>query len=262
MVTTASMDPAAWLRQQLETADVDLLREMVRSFAEALMSADADAVCGAAYGEVSAARVNRRNGYRHRDWDTRVGSIELAVPKLRKGSYFPSWLLEPRRRAEQALVQVVADCYLAGVSTRRVDKLVQQLGLDGISKSQVSQLAKSSTRPSTRGATALSTPAPTPIFGSTRCLRRCARAGGWSTSGSCTPWASTARATARPSASTSSPARMGRAGPRFCAGWSPVACRGCSWWSPTPTQASKTPSPPPCPAARGSAAAPISCGIF
>ncbi len=143
MVTTASMDPAAWLRQQLETADVDLLREMVRSFAEALMSADADAVCGAAYGQVSPTRVNRRNGYRPREWDTRVGTIELAIPKLRRGSYFPSWLLEPRRRAEQALVQVVADCYLAGVSTRRVDKLVQQLGLDGISKSQVSQLAKS-----------------------------------------------------------------------------------------------------------------------
>lgn len=137
------MDPAAWLRQQLETADVDLLREMVRALAEALMSADVDSVCGAGYREVSDARVNRRNGYRPRDWDTRVGTIELAVPKLRTGSYFPSWLLEPRRRAEQALVQVVADCYLAGVSTRRVDKLVKQLGLDGISKSQVSELAKS-----------------------------------------------------------------------------------------------------------------------
>jgi putative transposase len=143
MVTPASMDPAGWLRQQLETADVDLLREMVRTFAEALMSADVDGVCGADYGVVSDDRVNRRNGYRRREWDTRAGTIELAIPKLRKGSYFPSWLLEPRRRAEQALVQVIADCYLAGVSTRRVDKLVKQLGLDGISKSQVSELAKS-----------------------------------------------------------------------------------------------------------------------
>jgi putative transposase len=142
MVTPASMDPAGWLRQQLENADIDLLREMVRTFAEALMSADVDGVCGADYGTVSDDRVNRRNGYRRRDWDTRAGTIELAIPKLRQGSYFPSWLLEPRRRAEQALVQVIADCYLAGVSTRRVDKLVKQLGLDGISKSQVSELAK------------------------------------------------------------------------------------------------------------------------
>jgi hypothetical protein len=86
--------------------------------------------------------VNRRNGYRTRDWDTRVGTIDLAIPKLRAGSYFPAWLIEPRRRAEQALVQVIADCYLAGVSTRRVDKLVKQLGIDGIGKSQVSELAK------------------------------------------------------------------------------------------------------------------------
>ncbi|MDQ3710557.1 MAG: transposase, partial [Actinomycetota bacterium] len=137
------MNPAGWLREQLQTADVDLLREMVRSFAETLMSVEADAVCGAAYGEVSEERVNRRNGYRGRDWDTRVGTIDLAIPKLRTGSYFPGWLLEPRRRAEQALMAVIADCYLAGVSTRRVDKLVKQLGIDGISKSQVSELAKS-----------------------------------------------------------------------------------------------------------------------
>jgi putative transposase len=142
VVTPASMDPGAWLRQQLEHADVDLLREMIRSFAEALMSADVDTVCGAEYGAVSDERVNRRNGYRRREWDTRAGTVELSIPKLRQGSYFPSWLLEPRRRAEQALVQVIADCYLAGVSTRRVDKLVKQLGLDGISKSQVSELAK------------------------------------------------------------------------------------------------------------------------
>lgn len=142
MVTPASMDPASWLRQQLTHADTDLLREMVRTFADALMSADVDAVCGAEYGAVTDERVNRRNGYRRREWDTRAGTVELSIPKLRQGSYFPSWLLEPRRRAEQALVQVIADCYLAGVSTRRVDKLVKQLGLEGISKSQVSELAK------------------------------------------------------------------------------------------------------------------------
>jgi len=137
------MDVSGWLRKQLEQASPDLLRAMVKDFAEALMGAEADALCGAGYGERSADRVNRRNGYRERDWDTRVGSVELAVPKLREGSYFPDWLLQPRRRAEQAFVAVIADAYLAGVSTRRVEKLVQQLGVDRLSKSQVSRLAKS-----------------------------------------------------------------------------------------------------------------------
>lgn len=104
-----TMDLSGWLRKQLEEAHPDLLRAMVREMAEALMSVDADAVCGAGWGERSPERVNRRNGYRERDWDTRVGSIELAVPKLREGSYFPDWLLQPRRRAEQAFVPVIAD---------------------------------------------------------------------------------------------------------------------------------------------------------
>ena len=138
-----TMDVSGWLRKQLEDASPDLLRAMIKEMAEALMSADADVVCGAGYGERSPERVNRRNGYRERDWDTRVGSIELAVPKLREGSYFPDWLLQPRRRAEQAFVSVIADAYLAGVSTRRVEKLVQQLGVERMSKSQVSRLAKS-----------------------------------------------------------------------------------------------------------------------
>ena len=138
-----TMDVSGWLRKQLEQTSPDLLRVMVKDFAEALMSADADAVCGAGYGERTPERVNRRNGYRERDWDTRVGSIELAVPRLREGSYFPDWLLQPRRRAEQAFVSVIADAYLAGVSTRRVEKLVQQLGVERMSKSQVSRLAKS-----------------------------------------------------------------------------------------------------------------------
>jgi putative transposase len=128
-VVDYTMDVTDWLRKQLELANPDLLRAMVKDFAEALMSADADAACGAGYGERSPERINRRNGYRERDWDTRVGSIELAVPKLREGSYFPDWLLQPRRRAEQAFVSVIADAYLAGVSTRRVEKLVQQLGV-------------------------------------------------------------------------------------------------------------------------------------
>src|SRR5438034_3330183 len=142
-VVEHTMDVQGWLRKQLEEASPDLLRAMVKEMAEALMGAEADAVCGAPYGERSPERINRRNGYRERDWDTRVGSIELAVPKLRESSYFPGWLLQPRRRAEQAFVSVIADAYLAGVSTRRVEKLVQQLGVERMSKSQVSRLAKS-----------------------------------------------------------------------------------------------------------------------
>ena len=106
-----------------------------------LLSAEADAVCGAEWGQPSPERVNRRNGYRHRDLDTRVGTIDVAIPKLRTGSYFPEWLLERRKRAETALISVVATCYLLGVSTRRMDKLVESLGITSLSKSQVSRMA-------------------------------------------------------------------------------------------------------------------------
>jgi len=130
-------DVLAVLDDRLAAASPDLLRSLIKGFAEALMSAEADAACGAGYRERSDARVNSRNGYRLRDWDTRVGSIELAIPKLRTGTYFPEWLLQRRRRAEQALVSVVATSYLLGVSTRRVEKLVAQMGIAGLSKSQV-----------------------------------------------------------------------------------------------------------------------------
>ena len=142
-MVTPSMDILGWVRKQVEEADGDLLREMVRVFAETLMSAEVSALCNAGYGERTAERTNARNGYRSRPWDTRVGTMELAIPKLRKGSYYPDWLLEPRRRAERALVAVIAECSLAGVSTRRVDGLVQTLGIAGMSKSQVSELARS-----------------------------------------------------------------------------------------------------------------------
>ena len=123
-------------------ASPDLLRAMVQTFAEALMGAEADAVCGAGYGERSDQRTNTRNGYRRREWDTRAGTVDLAIPKLRQGSYFPDWLLERRRRAEAALVTVVATSYLLGVSTRRMEKLVETLGITRLSKSQVSEMAK------------------------------------------------------------------------------------------------------------------------
>lgn len=142
MVDT-KMDALGWLRKQLDGNGNDMTREMVKTFAEFLMSSEADARCGASHGVRSPDRVNSRNGYRQRAWDTRAGSIDLDIPKLRQGSYFPDWLLEPRRRAERALVAVVAEAYVLGVSTRKVDALVESLGIDGISKSQVSDLAKS-----------------------------------------------------------------------------------------------------------------------
>jgi transposase-like protein len=127
------------VRNQL-LAEPDLLRELVTQSVNALLSADADAVCGAAWGQRSPERINQRNGYRERRWDTRAGTIELQIPKLRAGSYFPDWLLERRRRPEKALISVVVDLYLAGVSTRRVEKAVAQLGVESMSKSQVSKL--------------------------------------------------------------------------------------------------------------------------
>jgi putative transposase len=141
MVPT-NMDALEWLRKHLEAEDNDLLREMVRSFAERLMAAEVEVLCNAGYGEVSPERTNSRNGYRPRTLDTRVGTIDLAVPRLREGSYYPGWLLEPRRRAERALVAVVAECYVRGVSTRRVEGLVHTLGIESLSKSQVSRMAK------------------------------------------------------------------------------------------------------------------------
>ena len=138
----SSMEVMSWIRKRISEADTDVLRELVEGMASALMSAEANARCGAGYGQVSEDRVNSRNGYRVRDWDTRAGTISLSIPKLRQGSYFPDWLLQPRRRAERALFQVVSECYVRGVSTRRVDGLVKSMGVKGVSKSQVSEMAK------------------------------------------------------------------------------------------------------------------------
>lgn len=135
------VDPARLLGEALAEASPDLMRSLLQTMINALLSADADAVVGAEYGRPSPGRTAQRNGYRHRPLDTRVGTIDIAVPKLRKGTYFPEWLLERRKRAETALITVVADCYLAGVSTRRMDKLVKTLGIDSLSKSQVSRMA-------------------------------------------------------------------------------------------------------------------------
>ena len=141
MAATASIDAIDWLRKQVEAAP-DGLRTMLTEMVNILMNAEIDDVCGAGYRERSDERVNARNGYRGRPWDTRAGTIDLQIPKLRHGTYFPGWLLEPRRRAEKALTAVVAEAYLQGVSTRRVEDLVQSLGIEKLSKSQVSVLSK------------------------------------------------------------------------------------------------------------------------
>ena len=135
------IDPTAYMEELLTQASPDLMRQMLTDFINQILSAQADTVCGADYATVSPQRTNTRNGYRHRDLDTRVGTIDVAVPKLRTGSFFPDWLLQRRTRAERALTTVIATCYLKGVSTRRMNDLVASLGINNLSKSQVSDLS-------------------------------------------------------------------------------------------------------------------------
>ena len=135
------MDVTAFIGKLLEEHDVDVLREGVRVLAQALMDAEVSSQIGAELYERTDARTAHRNGYRTRTWDTRVGTVELRVPKIAPGSYFPA-LLEPRRRAERALAAVVQEAYVKGISTRKVDDLVRALGIDGISRSEVSRICK------------------------------------------------------------------------------------------------------------------------
>ena len=212
----------------LAAASPDVLREMVRAFAQQMMDAEVEQRCGAGYGEVSAARVNSRNGYRHRERDTRAGTIELAIPELRTGTCFPSFL-EHRRRAEAALASVVATSYLLGVSTRRVEKLAAALGVTGLSKSQVSVMAAEldemaegfRSRPLDRGPY---------TFVWIDALTQKVREGGRMVNVHCLiATGVNADGAGRSSASTPPPARTARAGWRSCAAWPPAACPAWPW---------------------------------
>jgi putative transposase len=212
MTANPSIDPASFLAEHLERAEPDLLRAMLKTFVDALMGAEADAICGAPYGARSEERTNSRNGNRPREWDTRAGTMEVAIPKPRNGSYFPDWLLERRRRAERALTTVVATCYLLGVSTRRLEKQVETLGITRLSKSQVSVMAREldeqvesfRSRPLDAG--------PYTFVAADAWCSRSAREGGWSTFTPCSRPGSTPTGTGRSSAWTSPAARTALAG--------------------------------------------------
>ncbi len=205
-----------WIRKIQDEQQIDFLRELMQMFAQSLINAEATQKIGANPYERTEERVTHRNGYRKREWDTRLGTLELKIPKLRQGSFFPS-ILEPRRRAEQALAAVVQEAYVHGVSTRKVDELVQALGLDGISKSEVSRLCKQldediqkfKNRPLGRN---------TRMSGWTPPSPRCGKVGrfrAWplsSPSGSRTP------GSVRCWGLTSGPARTGSSGPSFSEG--------------------------------------------
>lgn len=134
------------LREQLckivEQSEPDILRSLMNTVIHSIMNMEVDSICAAEYGQRSDDRQNYRNGYRSRKLDTRLGSLDLAIPRVRQGSYYPQWLLEPRRRIEKALVSIIAECYVTGVSTRKVEHIAQTMGIEQLSKSKVSEIAK------------------------------------------------------------------------------------------------------------------------
>jgi hypothetical protein len=214
------------LRKAMIEQDADFLKEGVRVLSQALMEMEVQEHVGAAPHERSAGRVGQRNGYRERSWDTRVGTVELKVPRVRDSSYFPS-LLEPRRKAERALSAVVQEAYVHGVSTRKVDELVKALGMEGISKSLTSpSCAKNSMKRSSASVTGRSK-APTPTCGSTPPTSRLARTAGWSPRRWSSPWELRRRAAkGRCWASTWARARTAPFGAPSCVRWSPEGSAG------------------------------------
>lgn len=212
------------LRKAALGEDVDFRREGVRVLAQALMELEGTQPLGAERSERTAERTGQRNGHRDRTGETRVGTIPVKVPRVREGSSFPS-LLEPRKRAERALVAVVQEADVQGVSTRRVDDRVQALGMQGV-RSRAS--ARNWTRKSNGFATADWKEA-IPLSGWTRRSSKCARTGAWFRGRWCSPLGEGQRGNATSWAWTWDQARMAPAGGSSCGDWWRVDCRACSW---------------------------------
>jgi transposase-like protein len=234
----------------------DVLRDSAAWMAAELMEAEVAAQIGAELGERTSERLTHRNGYRPRRWDTRVGELELAIPRLRQGSYFPSFL-EPRRRAEQALVAVVQEAYVNGVSTRKVDRLVEQLGLHHLSKDQVSRLCRGLDE-QVRVFRERPLEGAYPYLWLDAKVERVREPGGVRHKALVIAYGVHRPAAGRSSASTSVRPRPRRSGASSFAACAPAGWRASGCASPTPMRASSRRSPR-CVAARGNGAPSISC---
>jgi hypothetical protein len=213
------------LLRKVDGGDTDFLREGVRVLAQAPMDAEVSAQIGAEHGQRTPTRATHRNGYRARDWDTRVGTIDLQIPRVREGSYLPSFL-EPRRRAERALAAVVAQCYVEGVSTRRVEDIAQAMASPACRSPRSPGSAPSSTSSWQRGATGRWTPARTCSYGWMRWSSRSARRGRVVNTAALVAPVSTPTGTARSSAWSWAPPRTVPPGRASCGAGRPRPVRG------------------------------------
>lgn len=235
MAARQSMTTDEVVAKTLIEEHADFLREAVALVARHLMEAEISANIGADHGEQSSERVTHRNGYRSRAWETRVGDVDLDIPRKRSGeAYFPSFL-EPRRRSEQAIVACVMEAYVNGVSTRKVDRLVSQLGIANMSKDRVSAMCRGLDE-QVAAFRERSLEGSYPYCGSTPSTSRSEAAATCAPRRWSSPMACTIRAAVRSSASTSarwSPVRSGSSSSGACG---PGASPGCAWPSPTPTR--------------------------